>query len=386
MSSKTELIEKYWSNGSKKSTGTYINGKKSGTHNDWFENGQIKSIENFVIRECYCSGDGSFQAFKYENSYKEGVCKEWYKNGKLAFEGIYYLTSNHTGYNGDIRFDESFNGVTKGFFENGLLAEVALYCEGLRNGLTIGYFDTGEIEYKYHFINDHQDGVQKDWYKNGQLKRKHFYISGTKNSLHSFQDGQQLDWYENGVLKIKCNFRKSILSSKYESWHPNGQAKLKCNYIDNHLVDQYEEWWDNGQIMLKCNYFKSKFSGVYKSWNKNGNLKIELNKHQNFNDLFYDIHEVEKNNTLFFLKEKFMYRVYKQKLLDFDLRCYHNNSQLKYHIYIIKGRSELFYKKLNKNGHSLIDTSFIFDPNNDVDANSFLEQIKFDSGLYDIYD
>jgi len=103
-----------------------VNGQeKSGSYTSYYENGKLKSSEN------------------YQNGRKVGICKYYYDNGKLQYEEIYNQY-------------------------------------GLADGTFKSYYKNGQLESTYLYKNNKKEGPYKEYYENGALRDEGRYESGER--------------------------------------------------------------------------------------------------------------------------------------------------------------------------------------------------------------
>lgn len=93
----TGIIKEYYLNKKLKLYCPMIEGEVTGTRKLYYENGNIKSIDNF------------------NKNVKNGICKKYYLNKKLKSK--------------------------------------AIYKNGLKNGEIIGYYENGNLFFKFNYIN-----------------------------------------------------------------------------------------------------------------------------------------------------------------------------------------------------------------------------------------
>ena len=130
--------------------GEYINGKKSGKGQEYYENGQIKfEGEYFEGRKIEGKGYDN-KGNEYLKIERNGKGKEYNKNGKVVFEGEYFNGKrwNGTRYNekNELIFQIK-NGKGKGkiFNFNCKLEYDGEYLNGERNGKGKEYNDKGLV-------------------------------------------------------------------------------------------------------------------------------------------------------------------------------------------------------------------------------------------------
>jgi antitoxin component YwqK of YwqJK toxin-antitoxin module len=154
--------EFYYPNGNIEHKGQYnINGRMAGIWTYYFENGKIKSEQN------------------YDNGNVNGICKFYYETGILKEKDIYI--------NGKI------NGAVEFYHPNGKLLGKAKYTDGVYiapedyfdengnkilsngSGRYMTYNVKGKIEYQCNYLNYCRSGKAEWFYDNGQLEESAIY-------------------------------------------------------------------------------------------------------------------------------------------------------------------------------------------------------------------
>ncbi|WP_294613474.1 toxin-antitoxin system YwqK family antitoxin [uncultured Gilliamella sp.] len=192
-----------WKNGIKtEESFFYIDDNKQefdGVHRVWYDNGQLKYIEN------------------YNKGIKEGLFQNWYPNGKLELEEVYknnkLISSIQWNKDGIKKSEEFYNS------------------DGLKEGEWKTWYDNGQLEDIYTYKDNKVDGLIQRWYQNGQLRQEAFYKQG-KN------EGVAKIWYENGKLASEKNYKDNVLSGSYTNWNEDGQIETIAEYDQGNLISQ----------------------------------------------------------------------------------------------------------------------------------------------------
>ena len=121
----------------------------------------------------------------YLNGKRNGEGNEYYENGKLLFEGEYLKGKKWNGNGYDIIGNKEFeikngNGNIKEYniFDGKLLFE-GEYLYGERNGKGKEYND-GRLEFEGEYLNGKRNGKSKEYYFEGSLKFEGEYLKGKK--------------------------------------------------------------------------------------------------------------------------------------------------------------------------------------------------------------
>ena len=165
--------------------------KQNGIYEEWWENGQIMSREN------------------YKDGVHDGPSKEWYENGKQRFQ------------------------------EN--------YKDGEKDGLQQYWYPNGEPYAKQHWNNGELDGPWEEWSYNGNLISRGNHKNGKKNGVVE-------EWWENGQMKLRCNYKEGLPEGLDEEWYANGQLCSRKTYMNGKLDGLYELWNENGRLTDRMLY------------------------------------------------------------------------------------------------------------------------------------
>jgi antitoxin component YwqK of YwqJK toxin-antitoxin module len=174
----TGVSTEYHENGQPEEKTYYKNGKKvSKTRFDYYENGQLISIEN------------------YKNELLEGLHEDFYENGKLMTRGNYK--------DGKIDglweyFDEEGNLIgTKEYKWKEIPSDQLVEREGIRyefnsqtpfTGSSVDYRDNGQGFWKQNYKDGKLNGLREFFDEDGQLNWRENYKDGKLNGLGGFFD------------------------------------------------------------------------------------------------------------------------------------------------------------------------------------------------------
>ncbi|MEM7161347.1 MAG: hypothetical protein AAF487_02800 [Bacteroidota bacterium] len=125
-------VTKYYATGEKKSTGTYLLGKKdllTGEFKEWYINGNRKFEGNYIKGE------------------KSGICRWFYKDGQLQKEAVYEK--------------DNYAGFVREFYPDGSKKIEGEYAKGVNQGLKNG---------AWKVWNEDGELIKNEKYKNGRLQ------------------------------------------------------------------------------------------------------------------------------------------------------------------------------------------------------------------------
>ena len=258
----------YHDNGNLKLVAEMKNDVYNGEVKQYYINGKLKSIENFV--EGIKSGYYCYYREHGEKS-TEGYYKSGQEHGKKTSYGDYQTKSSEENV---IISEENFifgipSGPQKYFYPNGKLAREGLYKDNLPVGTETWYGVNGlkmkekqyvnKMLYKtshwnpqgikissLKYNNELLNGKSVWWYGNGNKKQERTYIDGKL-------DGKYIDYFVNGNIRSRGNMRSMMMDGRWTFWYHNGQKELECEFDWGKLVGKSKIYHDNGKLKQEVN-------------------------------------------------------------------------------------------------------------------------------------
>lgn len=244
-----DIRSTYYPDGSVKSSGGYVDGKKEGTHRIYDEEGNItsgevykmgvKTAEGIVDQQGDFQGewelyyaDGSLRAKgDYENSLRTGDWIFYHKNGKVESEGKYASGLPQ--------------GQWKWYYDNGNSRRKDYYRRGKEDGESVEMDRDGNIISQGQYLGGYRDG---EWfYHVGDHTEKGSYIDGERNG----------DWvyeYEDGSINFEGEYIMGLATGKHKWYYPNGQIKKEGRYSSGVRVGTWVKYDENGIKVLDVKY------------------------------------------------------------------------------------------------------------------------------------
>jgi antitoxin component YwqK of YwqJK toxin-antitoxin module len=244
-----DLKSTYFENGTVRSTGGYVDGKKEGTHRTYNEDGSVSTGE--VYKGGLKVGEGLVDA---QGGY-QGSWKLYYPTGELKAEGA-YENSNRTGdwifYHptGKIEHKAKYlNGLPHGpwkwYYENGVLRREESFRRGKEEGVVIEYDLEGNIVTQGNYISGFRDG---EW----------FYHVGDHIEKGTYRDGERTGQWIYEFPDEKLNYKGSYVSGlavgKHKWYHPNGQLRMDGKYSSGVRVGTWRTYDEQGVEFLNIKY------------------------------------------------------------------------------------------------------------------------------------
>ncbi|WP_415370778.1 hypothetical protein [Patiriisocius sp. Uisw_047] len=233
------VSKEYYENGQLKRIGEFIKGEEVGIHKAYYDNGQLKSNTTFL--------DGN----------EIGLYEEYLENGSPSEKGNNGEVGNWTTYwnyysNGQLKkyyTKEEYIGFTghyESYYENGKLKEKGEYKDNDKEGEWSFYYENGELKEKGAYKDDYKDGEWSFYFSNGQLEKKY-----TEDNSSDY-NGNYVEYYENGELRFKGEFVDDEKEGewyqytiddgeKYKFLFENGEIvkSKKVNSVNDPIEDQF---------------------------------------------------------------------------------------------------------------------------------------------------
>jgi hypothetical protein len=102
-------------------------------------------------------------------------------------------------------------GITKTFYESGMVRGITIYRNGLRQDSAQWFFAQGELFRTTPYKNDTVDGIQRQYYRNGSLKARIGYRKGLRTFEFDEFDmsGRKYTGYPELLVSTKDDYKSS---------------------------------------------------------------------------------------------------------------------------------------------------------------------------------
>ncbi|MDF2450024.1 MAG: hypothetical protein K0R26_2528 [Bacteroidota bacterium] len=176
--------------------------------------------KNGVKTVLFPGTDKVCQTVEFKNGKKHGVLKEYFENGNLK-------TIQH--------FKEGKNVDSALYYHlNGNLAAIQIHNEGNKSGCWKKFNETGKLYSEMCFDNDLLDGQVLNYsYKSLHLIEHYNFKKGSKH-------GRQETFYNSGKRKSISFYSNNNLCIGTEEWYENGQVidnDFAINYTEQNKVN-----------------------------------------------------------------------------------------------------------------------------------------------------
>ena len=244
-----DIRNTYYPDGTVKSSGGYVDGKKEGTHRIYDKDGNIISGEVYKMGVKMAEGivdqtgdyQGEWEIFyeggelrakgDYENSLRSGDWVFYHKNGKIESEGKYV--------------EGLPQGQWKWYYSNGNSRRKDYYRRGKEDGESIEMDVDGNIIVQGQYLGGYKDG---EWlYHVGDHTEKGAYVDGER-------DGEWIYEYDDGSLNFKGEYIRGLATGKHKWFYPNGQLKKEGKYSSGVRVGTWIKYDESGLKVLDVKY------------------------------------------------------------------------------------------------------------------------------------
>jgi antitoxin component YwqK of YwqJK toxin-antitoxin module/Flp pilus assembly protein TadD len=277
-------------------------GLKAGTWHYYYNDGKLKSIENFDTnevtqyfpngnkRERFFLNDGKIngdvdlfyecgilsERVHYKDDLREGKGTQFYPNGKTKM--TYAYTNSEA------------TGEFVSYFENGKVSNRTNYKNGKIHGKYISFFSNGKIKLEGEYQEDNAIGTWKYYYSNGNIDYTGSYVNGIASGEWKYFDtrGVLLETrllnsegdfhgdnliYVDGKLYIKSTYKNGMLI-KVAYYSADGTELGKGENKDGNF--KIKSYYTTGQLRSEGEYKKGKQHGEWKYYFRNGKLQSEF--------------------------------------------------------------------------------------------------------------
>lgn len=177
----------------------------------WKINNKTKKLPGYEDSQLVEEGD-------YVNNKKEGIWNQYYNNGKLKSEITY---SNNLP-----------KGYAKFYYKNGFISEEGSWVNNKWEGKYKYYYETGQIAYDWNFVNGKREGNQKYYYENGQLHYDGDWLKGEESGIlkEYNEDGQLIadKMYNKGKIDtVASKYYKPLPIKKQEEEQKKSDVEVQ---------------------------------------------------------------------------------------------------------------------------------------------------------------
>ncbi len=249
LTTKLEVRNEYYEDGSIKKTGTYLYGVAEGTHKEYSQEGKITGAK--IFHEGNLIGEGLID----EAGNQQGPWIEYHTNGKIKGKGNYE------------------NGIHQGewvfYHPNGKVEQKGKYDKkGRPQDLWKWFYESGNSLREENYLNGKREGTMTEWSDSGQVITKGDYIDGMKEGKWFYQIQ---DYREEGMYK---NDQKD---GAWEAYYvDNNQVKFAGKFIEGIPDGKHTYYFHDGKKEEEGKYVAGVKDGNWEYFNPDGTLLITI--------------------------------------------------------------------------------------------------------------
>lgn len=239
--------------------GAFQNGKPTGVHRRYNDEGEV------ISAEIYDQGIKLFEGIVDEEGRKQGPWKVFYRDGNLRAEGAYQ--------------DNLKVGTWKYYYRDGKLEQTGNYIAGKPNGTWNWYFPTGDLLREEEYLNGLEDGLSIEYSDSGTVIAQGEYIDGFKEGAWFFmvndhrEEGSFFEGQRNG------NWKHFYLS--------NDQLAFEGSYENGQENGYHVHYYANGNVKRRGEYVAGIKEGIWEYFDEAGNLRVKI-EYENGEEVRYN--------------------------------------------------------------------------------------------------
>jgi len=249
LTTKLEVRNEYYEDGSIKKTGTYLYDLAEGTHKEYSQDGKITGAK--IYREGNLVGEGIID----EAGNQQGGWTEYHPGKQVKGKGNYD------------------NGVKIGdwifYFPNGKVEQKGKYDKkGRPQDLWKWYYENGSLLREENYLNGKREGTLTEWNDSGKVMTRGEYIDGVKEGKWFYEIQ---DYREEGVYK---NDQKD---GPWESYFvDNGQVRFAGKFVEGLPDGRHSFYFHDGKLSQEGKYIMGNKEGKWEYFNPDGTILLTI--------------------------------------------------------------------------------------------------------------
>jgi len=242
-----DIRKEYYPNGAIKYEGLYdVIGKPNGSCKYFEENGEIEKVEIYLHGMLLAKGkidEKERRQGYWEEYYTDGSIKSKgkYIDGKKIDEWIYFFENGKLQQKGTYLKEEKPTGLWIWYYDNGNILREESFRKGLEDGMLQELTQEGKIITKGEYIDGQKDGFW--FYEMGDHIEEGNYLNDQKNGPWKYH-------YTNGKLNFEGNFRDGEPDGKHKFYYDNGKLKKEEVYVMGIKSNTWKLYNELGELTL----------------------------------------------------------------------------------------------------------------------------------------
>jgi len=132
------------------------------------------------------------------------------------------------------------------------------------DGSLIRYYENGNISQRYTVRNNSFNGLSQHFLDNGLLAKEYELKNGMT------KDGIYREFYDNGKVAFQCKYKNDTIVGFGYYFNEKGDTTKYHNHYNGIISFPYKKWLDSGNILTGDFSDKSENSVTWKWFDKNG--------------------------------------------------------------------------------------------------------------------
>ena len=311
-------------------------GRKQGTHREYYENGNMKREENYLDGELHgyvreFSGRGELVlAMRYERGkIVEEIDEDlreliemkntFDENGRLVFNGGYrdgvpigihrfydttvtvinaylYKKKKKKLAEGIITEQGERVGEWTEFYASGEVRAKGVYQNNQKSGTWTYYFKEGGIEQRGRFQRGRFQGTWTWYYPNGNIWREENYFNGMEDGIFVEYDGEgniltrgeyisgerDGEWiYQVGDHEERGSYVVGLREGEWKYYYKDGTLKYEGEYTQGNPDKRHKYYYPSGVLKEEQYYDMGIREKNWKKYDEDGNLEMTITYREN---------------------------------------------------------------------------------------------------------
>lgn len=304
----------FYENGKVKSETVFRNGKKTGYAKVFFENGSLANIDKYIgdsiqketpelttrleVRNEYYEDGSIKKTGTYLYDLPEGTHKEYSREGKITAAKI-YKEGNLTG---EGLVDEAGNqqGPWVEYHADGIIKAKGNYDNGIKTGDWIFYHPNGKVEQKGKYDKKGKpQGLWQWFYDSGSILREETYLNGkregtlsewtdsakdTSGKSHIITKGEYIDGMKEGKWFYQIQdyreegmYKNDQKDGPWESYFvDNNQVRFAGNFVEGLPDGKHSFYFHDGKLKEEGKYIVGIKNGNWEYYNPDGTILLTI--------------------------------------------------------------------------------------------------------------
>ncbi len=228
--------------------GAYQNGKATGVHREYDDEG------NVIAATVYDQGLKLFEGIVDNEGRKQGPWKAFFEDGKLKSEGAY---------KNDLKI-----GQWRYFFREGGIEQQGNYNAGRATGVWEWFYLSGQTLREEEYNAGLEDGMSTEYNDTGAVIAEGPYVDGMK-------EGKWV--YTNNDHKEEGEYFEGLRSGTWKHYYlSNDQLKFEGAFENGQETGAHVHYFDNGQVRMRGEYIAGNRHGIWEFFMKDGGRTVTI--------------------------------------------------------------------------------------------------------------